>query len=402
MKLNILHIILILLCANGLFSACSEEASLTQINEDKAGTVLISYALEGNETSRTQQTTPRPGWEDWNENLITRLDLFIFRDNQRTAYYPIPNINENALQTGNVDTDKKERTISLADLFPDGGEIQQGDVAYLIANHPSPTELSSVTTLSALQEAEVTRLVCNQKQSSFLMDGNITVGEITDEKNITIGVIPLRRAAVKIRLSFSDESQVKNWTDVKYRFYHYATASTVLALDTEEENAYLADLELATYPAIQANEENEFDYMEDEYTSSLYEDEERGSQLILYSYANNWHDGDTSDDKPYVEAPINEERETYILLYAPYKRDNETVYSYYKIPINYRLPENNDDDNITPEDYLYLYRLQRNYLYDITVTIDREGGSENEPALPNLKYLVAKWIPYEIEVPEFD
>ena len=400
MRFNTLHTVLMMLCANGLFSACSEEASLTPINEDKTGTVLISYALDGNETSRTQQTTLSPGWEDWKENLITRLDLFIFRGQQRTAYYPVPNINENAQQTGNIDADKKEMTILLAELFPNDGDIQQGDVVYLIANHPSPDNLSSITQLSDLQKEEVIGLKGYEKQMSFVMDGKIEVTDgMIDGQNITVGVVPLRRAAVKIRLSFSDKSQVREWTDVKYRFYHYATKSTVLALDTENENNYLADLELTIYPAIQANEENEHDYMESDYTENLYNNE----QLVFYSYANNWHDGDTSDDKPYIEAPINEERETYILLYAPYQKDNETIYSYYKIPVNYRLPENNDDDNITPEEYLYLYRLQRNYLYDITVTIDRAGGSESEPTkVPNLKYHVAKWVPYEIEVPEFD
>lgn len=402
MRFNIVHIILMMLCTNGLFSACSEEASLTPIPEDRTGTVLISYALEGNETSRAQQTTPEPGWDNpWNENLITRLDLFIFRGNQRTAYYPVPNIiNEDAPQTGDEDTDKKELTISLADLFPEGGEIQPGDVVYLIANHPSSDDLSSITGLSALQEKEVTGLRGYERQTSFVMDGKMEVTDnMIDGQKITVGIIPLRRAAVKIRLSFSNESQVRNWTNVKYRFYHYATASTVLALDTEDENAYLTTLQLADYPVIQQNEEDESVYMESNYTENLYD----GKQLVLYSYANNWHDGNTSDDKPYVEAPINEERETYILLYAPYTKGNETIYSYYKIPVNYRLSENNDDDNITPEDYLYLYRLQRNYLYDITVTIDREGGSESEPTeLPNLKYHVAKWVPYEIEVPEFD
>lgn len=400
MRQKIVHIILMTLCASGLFSACTDDVSLPQLDNGEAGNVLISYALAGSEASRAEETTPEEGWDNpWNEKLITRLDIFIFRNDERTAYYSVSGMNEVAPQTGAEETDKKEVTVSLADLFPVGGEIRSGDVVYLIANHPSPVDLSSAITLIALQKKEITGLRGYEKQSSFVMDGKM---EVTDNmingEDITIGVIPLRRAAVKIRLSFSGDSQVENWTDVKYRFYHYATASTVLALDTEEENAYLNDLELAVYPAIQANEENESDYMESDYAENLYENK----HLVLYSYANNWHDGDTSDDKPYQEAPIDGSKETYILLYAPYTENGETVYSYYKIPVNYRLPENNDDDNIEPEDYLYLYRLQRNHLYDITVTIDRAGGTESEPALPNLKYHVAKWVSYEIEVPEFD
>lgn len=394
------------LCASGLFSACTDEVSLPQPDNGEAGNVLISYALAGNEASRAQEITTEEGWGDpWNENLIKRLDVFIFRGQQRTAYYSVSGMNEVAPQTGNEETDKKELEISLASLFPKDGEIQAGDVVYLIANHPSPESLSSIKTLSDLQKAEVTGLRGYEKQSSFVMDGNIPVTDnMINGKEITIGIIPLRRAAVKIRLSFSGDSKVKDWTNVKYRFYHYATKSTVLALDTEEENAYLNDLELAVHPVIQANEENESDYMKSvDDTENLYGDEVGNKRLVLYSYANNWHDGDTSDDRPYQEAPIDENKETYILLYAPYTENGETVYGYYKIPVNYRLPENNDDENIKPEDYLYLYRLQRNYIYDITVKIDRAGGTESElVVLPSLQYHVAKWVSYEIEVPEFD
>lgn len=394
------------LCASGLFSACTDDVSLPQPDNGEAGNVLISYALAGSEASRAEETTPEEGWDNpWNENLITRLDIFIFRNDERTAYYSVSGMNEVAPQTGNEETDKKELEISLASLFPKDGEIQAGDVVYLIANHPSPESLSSIKTLSDLQKAEVTGLRGYEKQSSFVMDGNIPVTDnMINGKEITIGIIPLRRAAVKIRLSFSGDSKVKDWTNVKYRFYHYATKSTVLALDTEEENAYLNDLELAVHPVIQANEENESDYMKSvDDTENLYGDEVGNKRLVLYSYANNWHDGDTSDDRPYQEAPIDENKETYILLYAPYTENGETVYGYYKIPVNYRLPENNDDENIKPEDYLYLYRLQRNYIYDITVKIDRAGGTESElVVLPSLQYHVAKWVSYEIEVPEFD
>ena len=393
------------LCASGLFSACADEVSLPQSDNGEAGSVLISYALAGNEASRAQEITTEEGWGDpWNENLIKRLDVFIFRGQQRTAYYSVSGMND-APQTGNEETDKKELEISLASLFPKDGEIQAGDVVYLIANHPSPESLSSIKTLSDLQKAEVTGLRGYEKQSSFVMDGNIPVTDnMINGKEITIGIIPLRRAAVKIRLSFSGDSKVKDWTNVKYRFYHYATKSTVLALDTEEENAYLNDLELAVHPVIQANEENESDYMKSvDDTENLYGDEVGNKRLVLYSYANNWHDGDTSDDRPYQEAPIDENKETYILLYAPYTENGETVYGYYKIPVNYRLPENNDDVDIKPEVYLYLYRLQRNYIYDITVKIDRAGGTESEQVvLPSLQYHVAKWVSYEIEVPEFD
>ena len=175
MRQKIVHIILMTLCASGLFSACADDVSLPHPDNGEAGNVLISYALAGNETSRAEETTPEPGWDNpWNENLITRLDVFIFRRQQRTAYYSVSGMND-APQTGNEETDKKELEISLASLFPDDGDIQAGDVVYLIANHPSPESLSSIKTLFDLQKAEVTGLRGYEKQSSFVMDGKMEV-----------------------------------------------------------------------------------------------------------------------------------------------------------------------------------------------------------------------------------
>lgn len=400
MMQKIVHIILMTLCASGLFSACADDVSLPQSDNGEAGSVLISYALAGNEASRAQEITTEPGWGDpWNENLIKRLDVFIFRGQQRTAYYSVSGMNEVAPQTGNEETDKKELEISLASLFPDDGDIQAGDVVYLIANHPSPESLSSIKTLFDLQKAEVTGLRGYEKQSSFVMDGSIPVREdMISESNITIGVINLKRAAAKIRIKFSSNT---DWNDVSYRFYHYMPCTNLLDLGWDAEDTYLSTnvSSMSVYPPENVDMVTVNTSSTDE-KYNYYADEE---QLVLYSYANNWHDGDTSDDRPYQEAPIDENKETYILLYAPYTENGETVYGYYKIPVNYRLPENNDDENIKPEDYLYLYRLQRNYIYDITVTIDRAGGTESVPVdLPSLKYHVAKWVSYEIEVPVFD
>ena len=65
------------------------------------------------------------------------------------------------------------------------------------------------------------------------------------------------------------------------------------------------------------------------------------------------------------------------------------------------MPEKNDDINITFEDYKDLYRIQRNHIYDITVTIDREGGTVSKPVTPKLYYQVLSFDEETIDIPKF-
>ena len=263
-------------------------------------------------------------------------------------------------------------------------------MVYLIANHTGTTNLSSISTLSGLQAVTVTDLVCNKKQETFVMDGKIPVTSemISDASNITLGVIPLKRAAAKIRVKFDSQTE---WSDVSYRFYHYVTSAQLLEPERETEDAYLAAMQtLPIFP-----EENEVmatvNVTSTDADNNYYEDEK---QLVLYSYANNWFDENKWEDVNQVD-PIVSQKQTYLLLYAPY--DGERYY--YKVPVNKTLPDNFDDVNLAPDDYKHLYRLQRNYIYDITVNIDRPGGTELDPGkLVNLTYEVNPWDREDVTV----
>lgn len=387
-----------LLVVTGLFAACTEDVSFSSSIEDESkGCIVLSYAVGG---SDVLTRTPEPGWEDWNENLITRLDLFVFDANGKSkGHYGEPIGNVQAPQENNDDSDARTWEIPLS-AFPNEN-IQAADVVYLIANAPESIA-EGVDDLTDLQGKTIEGLSCNKKQDKFVMDGNITVtgNMISDINNINIGVIPLKRAAAKIRIKFSSST---DWNEVSYRFYHYVPTANLLDLGWDAEDAYLADLQqpLPLYPIETAS-------MEKVNTASTEEDYNyyaEGKQLVFYSYANNWFkpfdDEDTKEENQVVDEkePIDESKQTYILLYAPYGEGTDKKWYYYKIPVNYRLPDNNDDINIKPENYRHLYRLQRNHIYDITVNIDRPGGTVTDPGeLANLTYEVNPWDRQDITV----
>ena len=56
---------------------CSDETSLQQSVPEGNGQVKIMYKIAGSSLSRATES----GWSgDWHENLITRIDLFVFNE----------------------------------------------------------------------------------------------------------------------------------------------------------------------------------------------------------------------------------------------------------------------------------------------------------------------------------
>lgn len=380
MKTYIRYLLISLPAICGLFSSCTDDMQ-SGISAEGKGKVTLTYSISGITPSRAEAGVNN---DNWNENQINQLDLFIFPAGGGDAIHreSTPDVTDG--QDGSVHTWE----FGMNDLSPE--DIAEGDQIYLIANCSS---VASVTTLQDLQEAYVQGLICNAKQTSFLMDGK---GTLTRSGNDATIRVELKRALAKIRLSVSNEDP--NASSYEYQFVNYAPNSAVL---DEGETDFLASanfkLESTTSSA------------EDEMTSldraeNIYE-----GKLVLYSYANDWYkpnpntepnpdiNGGTivGGDQIYTEAPIDEAKQTYILLKAPFNGKDW----YYKVPVNYQLPEDNDDIDIDAETYKELYRLQRNYIYDIAVTIDREGGSRIDPGtLVNLTYSIMPWDGEEITV----
>ena len=381
---------------------------------DGKNCVVLSVAVNGN----LQTRAPEKGWDDgWNENLVKTLDLFIFdKIGLKGPFHHEP---------ANNYTDPQDNTYYQDWIIP-RDELAPEDITddcniYLIANAPESL-LTGITTEDGLKDIELKELICNGKQDAFVMTGtgsgaDDNNSEVTDKDDVTVtkagGVttisVGLNRVASKIRMKINGYDSVDEWKKISYRFVHYAEGSALLE-SQDETYRESVNFKLSISPS-----ETDLHTIDGSENNNIYDN----SALVLYSYPNDWYkpggdytnddvrdeEGngtDMDDDRLYQQEPIDEEKQTYILLRAPYPADSDNYY-FYKVPVNFRLPENSDDVNIKPEDYRHLYRLQRNHLYDITVTIDREGGTEDKPVvLENLEYDVQDYDKIEVEVPSFD
>ena len=238
-----------------------------------------------------------------------------------------------------------------------------GNTLYLVANLDN---ISDIKTLDDLKTATINKAAefnHNAKQTSFVMDA-----KMEESTPIVNGMIQfkLKRALAKIRLKVQDASgNTVVPTEYACQLMHYAADGSILAEGTctnNELNTEAAASSKVTAPVV--TQEN---------------------KAVFYSYANSWIKKDLD---PKAEEPIDVNKQTYILLKAKY---NGTYY-FYKVPVNKRLYESNDAATTDWSQYEPLYRLDRNYIYDVTAKVDREGGSDpDNPATLYVKPIVSDW-----------
>lgn len=228
--------------------------------------------------------------------------------------------------------------------------------------------ISDIKTLDDLKTATINKAAefnHNAKQTSFVMDAKME--ESTPIVNGMIHIqFKLKRALAKIRLKVQDASgNTVVPTEYACQLMHYAADGSILAEGTctnNELNTEAAASSKVTAPVV--TQEN---------------------KAVFYSYANSWIKKDLD---PKAEEPIDVNKQTYILLKAKY---NGTDY-FYKVPVNKRLYESNDAATTDWSQYEPLYRLDRNYIYDVTAKVDREGGSDpDNPATLYVKPIVSDW-----------
>lgn len=382
MKTYIRYLLISLPAVCGLFGSCTDDIQ-PGTSAEGTGQVTLSYTISGAVQSRTEA-----GDNALNENTINRLDLFIFPANGGEFKYHKEKVNDPSVIDDQDNSTYNTWTFAMDDLSP--ADIADNDQIYLIANCPS---VANITTLSGLQDAYIQNLTCNVIQTSFLMDGKGTISRTGNDATIQVD---LKRALAKIRLTVNNKSDAD--ASYAYQFVNYAPNSAVL----EEGEADF----LASDNAILRTTSDD---AEDGMISAADATNKQDEKLVLYSYANDWYKSNESSapnpdinggtvvdgDQIYTEAPIDPAKQTYILLKAPFNGEEW----YYKVPVNYQLPENNDEIGISADTYKDLYRLRRNYIYDIIVTIDREGGSLIDPGtLANLTYQVLPWEQEKITV----
>lgn len=383
MKTKAIHILMLLAAISFGCIACSDETAPQPV-PDGGGQLRIAYKIAGVSMSRATED----GWDNgWNENKVTRIDLFVFNNDatlfKHVSSTEIPEFEE-------VEKAQTEQTFEQDKLTYN--DIANGDyIYYMVANCDFDDNgiVEGVFTLDDLKEKLTSDLVFNQRQTSFVMDGMIENTPNPTDNTIILS-FELERAAAKIRLSvFSADGTTSIINDCQYQLYNYVEKGTSVLAQSEgygeQGRESMSSLENANL---------------------VYEN----SKVVFYSYPNDWFDeslldadGTFKEDDIYAQDDlIDETRQTYILLETPY---GEGRY-YYKVPVNFAISKDNDKVEFSKEDIENLrngyYRMLRNHIYDITVTIDREGGiTEGEAKQPTLYYQVADYDEEEIDVPTF-
>lgn len=347
--------------------SCSDETAPQQTMPDNSnGQVKIVYKIAGASSLSRAETTPEPGWSgDWHENLITRIDLFVFTADG--------DLYKHIEATGNPLVDKTEDTYTTleTDELTYEEVIEADYTYYMVANCPQLADIEETGyTFSDLESAMITpALDFDATQESFVMDG---IGERSGDKlNITLS-FDLARAATKICLAVVDEEGTDITNECKYRFFNYVSTGTSVMAESEKYGE-------GTNQSRTSMTETD----EDSFTPLRYDKKDENiHQVVFYSYPNDWFDTDKlSGEKDNwviadyaTEDPITG-NQTYILLTAPYDEDGKSYY--YKIPVNFATYKNNDKVSFTDaelEEIRDLYRMKRNHIYDITAKIDRRGG----------------------------
>lgn len=328
--------------------------------------VVLEYKVGGSATetraavTRAGETT-EDGSDDLNENLINRLDLFVFKPDGSRDKVKQVTFNSADVKGSSPTTEYRHKELTSNELTR--SDIDGNKQLYLVANLENWGDINNLADLQKATINQATTFKHNQKQDAFVMDAKMP------EREVTAGKIhlkfQLKRALAKIRLSVKDASgKPVDPTEYDCQLVNYAADGSII------EEGICADNKLAKAAAVA--------------TPNLKVD----GKAVFYSYANSWID---KKKDPKVEEPIDVNKQTYILLKAKF---NNKDY-FYKVPVNKRLFEGNDAATIDWANYEPLYRLDRNTIYDVTAKVDREGGSDPEdPA--ELKVLPTV-LPWETE-----
>ena len=323
--------------------------------------VVLEYKVGGSATETRAAVTRaavEDGSEDLNENKIERLDLFVFKpDGSRVKQVTF----NSADVKGSPTTEYKHKELTSTELTR--SDIDGNDL-YLVANLDNWGNINNLNDLKEATINQATNFQYNQKQSAFVMDAKML------ERKVTAGKIhlkfQLKRALAKIRLNVQDDKgNAVAPTAYACQLVNYAADGSIIEEGTCDDNKLTKAAAVAT-PNLKVE-----------------------GKAVFYSYANNWID--TNKD-PKAEEPIDVTKQTYILLKAKY---NGKDY-FYKVPVNKRLYEGNDESTTDGKpnwaNYEPLNRLDRNTIYDVTAKVDREGGDTPEnPATLYVNPIVSDW-----------
>lgn len=337
-------------------TACNrDEAEEFPIADKDSFSINISF---GKLSTRALST--EDGDEDgaFNENKINSLDIFFYEGS--TLKWKVNSLT--------YDEASKKATIPISadkrSLFVDNSKSYD---IYVVANNTA--DLSTITegadnlqTLKDIvfQTTSFTTSGGSTPQSSFVMDGMIS--KVVNINSPDLGTVNLKRAAAKIRLNLV-EVDIPGYTldgNASARLVHFTDKSSLM----DEGTPFTP---------------GSSDWKETGYYELSRELNNKNTTVTpFYAYENDWSS--------------NGSRETYFELFIPLKEDGTEITQTYK----YRVPISPRD--LTGDEAQYMKKLQRNFLYDVSVIVKILGSIEELPVEITGNYIIKDWGTQEILV----
>ena len=202
MKKYIIHIISLALLT--FFYGCSQEDIQATMKPGNSRTLTLTLTHAGMESRATSA-----GVEKLNENLINRVDLFLYpKDGTGSdAVFSKTGITTfTSKEDGKVVINLDVPMEAVEALFPNGATICE---AYAIVNRPTASAIPDETDMESLKAISITSPFDSKedeegnaiKQDEFVMDGHST--EITYANDAISGSIAAERSAAKITLTIT-------------------------------------------------------------------------------------------------------------------------------------------------------------------------------------------------------
>ena len=387
---------LALLCMMPL--SCLQESGIQTEDPEGEGIVLDIRCLDPQ--TRAGMNGVRDGENDWNENLLSTLDVF---------FYPEGKTNQDAVlhqrfTPGESDGDASVTTYTT-DSFVSSTLAPGANTSfwvYVVANYPgtmvsdeSNLSGTSVPALKALPLSCDFSAASGHLQDSFVMDGLAQVTGVQKNKRlIAKGLVKLRRLASKIsvQLNIKDTVQVTRVTKIE-----------------EEEVVYKEVWE----PMLNGIHM----YIENGVSNTTLSGKPSDSP-VYFSYKNNQMSFTKSTDPKYAGYPwltdptyVYPQRWTYashtpptvepsIKLILPWRRRNDSAHNvtatqkqfYYKVIIP-------DDTRADAADTTYLRNFVQNNWYRFKLDVGILGSETDEASIQvNGHYYVLEWQDKEVVI----
>ena len=365
-------------------ASCTRDEWTESVNTPQEEGLCFSLYADGD---MKPAGTRSPEGDDLNENLISSVDIFLFKQ-------------DGTLNAGGYVHAESDEVVYLykgSEWLNNFNEQDAPYTVYALANYKGDATLSGVQSLDDLkavvaEDVDVVKWegMDGYNGKTFLMDGNKSVAYTDLQSAQTDGEpyivdMPLTRAAVKIELTlnFSDEwAQKFMATDLKAQLSNYASITPALSdgnpLDGDQRG-------LSNYPGLLQGDEME-NFSADPIFSKGDNGDYNGSKIRFYTYINRWDDFIDNETMLLIDLPGRYDKKGS----DPASEDAELLdHNFYKVPII---------SNAEPQIF------QRNTFYQITAEVNMKGtATVDEPVeLTNVQFQTVDWKVNDVDGGDVD